>query len=744
MAPLTTVHPASLNDKQILANLMQLHLYEISRIDKRPIGPDGLFPYPPFEEYWRDPERSPYLIMADGRLAGFALVDSHPATPRPTDFALTEFFVLASMRKLGVGVEALRNLSTQKYGTWQLSFDTMDEEGAAFWTSALGRSTNGTEKVNIPSDAGPRERTVMYFSSEELQNPPVPTDLVSQGIPAAETWAPFAPVVSKEPARSQAAEPVRTEPAAPEQAEPVSPAPEPWVPFAPTPIPPAAPAQPNASVYSWIPISETEPEVPVVPPYEPVIPPYEPPAQTQVEPVAAPVESSTPVAPPYEPTPPLASAAFEPITFPVSGESVGLAQPVVPAQPSEPAQPVVLSEPSAFAQPEMPADLSAEQETIIPRVVPSEPAPPASTSLFPDVAASSWIPRPAPEPPASAPAFPSVSTSPWMSNSDIPAEPTANEPGGLTESTVPTTPTNPASPAIPPESVSPTPPLVPPTPEAGPTITEAPVSPIVPVAEPLSPAIPSDLFVPVPPLEPPVPPVVQTEPVTPPVVPPVPWGSAIESAIAPVVPDAPPVPPVEQVTPLPPVEPVTPVSPVEPVTPVSPVEPVTPLIPPYSAASVPPASPVIPAEYTTPVPQAPAVPTTHVEPLVPPAPLTTSPLPSNFPEPTTSPVTPSQFEVYDSDAQARQADLAERFERLLKAVRTVRFHVIRKGGYVVSDVDLFVDKVEGLLTQPPSPQARQAVLDMVREARFHVGGRGGYQVADVDTFCDSITHQLSD
>jgi len=116
-------------------------------------------------------------------------------------------------------------------------------------------------------------------------------------------------------------------------------------------------------------------------------------------------------------------------------------------------------------------------------------------------------------------------------------------------------------------------------------------------------------------------------------------------------------------------------------------------------------------------------------------------------EPASSPVPAAgdqNFEVYDSENLARQAELSEQFERLRKIVKTARFHVTRKDGYLVTDVDMFMDMVEGLLADPITAKARQDILDLVGSTRFHMAYRHGYEVADVDTFCDTIVNQLSD
>lgn len=54
---------------------MELYQYDLSRVDGRTPGADGTFGYSYFDAYWKEPGRYPYLIRADGKWVGFALVN---------------------------------------------------------------------------------------------------------------------------------------------------------------------------------------------------------------------------------------------------------------------------------------------------------------------------------------------------------------------------------------------------------------------------------------------------------------------------------------------------------------------------------------------------------------------------------------------------------------------------------------------------------------------------------------------
>lgn len=78
-----TLEQVLYDEKQILANLLEKYQYEFSQYDQSGINALGLFGYPYLDNYWTEENRWAYFIMADGRLAGFAMVNDFPGTAYP-------------------------------------------------------------------------------------------------------------------------------------------------------------------------------------------------------------------------------------------------------------------------------------------------------------------------------------------------------------------------------------------------------------------------------------------------------------------------------------------------------------------------------------------------------------------------------------------------------------------------------------------------------------------------------------
>lgn len=128
----------AVEDKHILANLLELYLHDLSEFDGQEVGRDGRYGYAYMNDYWREADRHPYFIRANGRLAGFALVRVVPdGGARQAQMA--EFFVLRKYRRQGVGETAARYLFDAFPGPWVVSELESNPEAQRFWRAVIKR-----------------------------------------------------------------------------------------------------------------------------------------------------------------------------------------------------------------------------------------------------------------------------------------------------------------------------------------------------------------------------------------------------------------------------------------------------------------------------------------------------------------------------------------------------------------------------------------------------------------------------
>ena len=69
--PNIEIIPASLEQKPILANLLELYMYDFGEFVDLEIGTDGRFGYGDLDIYWTEPARHPFLVYVDSQACGF-------------------------------------------------------------------------------------------------------------------------------------------------------------------------------------------------------------------------------------------------------------------------------------------------------------------------------------------------------------------------------------------------------------------------------------------------------------------------------------------------------------------------------------------------------------------------------------------------------------------------------------------------------------------------------------------------
>lgn len=126
---------------QILQNLLQLYLHEISRFAPIEISEDGTFDSSGMTSRLLTPEVDAYLVRIKGRLAGFAIVKPTFQAGEIVARSLTDLFLLETYRGFGIGEEVARMVFDESPGLWHLEIYGQHEEAAKFWAKVIYRYT---------------------------------------------------------------------------------------------------------------------------------------------------------------------------------------------------------------------------------------------------------------------------------------------------------------------------------------------------------------------------------------------------------------------------------------------------------------------------------------------------------------------------------------------------------------------------------------------------------------------------
>lgn len=138
-----TIDPVSLDEKEILRNLLEKYDYEFSQYDNRDVNPLGLYGYDWLDCYWTEEGRYPFFMRVDGKLAGFAMVGNHMEVFKEAQYCMSEFCVLYKYRRMGVGGYAAKTIFDQFPGIWELKRHPKNLGSVYFWDHVIESYTGG-------------------------------------------------------------------------------------------------------------------------------------------------------------------------------------------------------------------------------------------------------------------------------------------------------------------------------------------------------------------------------------------------------------------------------------------------------------------------------------------------------------------------------------------------------------------------------------------------------------------------
>lgn len=129
---------ATANQEPILANLLELMAYEHTEQWKFDIGDNGFYGYEDLPLFWTDPNRYPYLIYVNDKIAGLVMVQKgSPISDDKDIWDIAEFFIMKKYKKQGIGTFVTQKIWSQFKGRWQVRVLVENKIASAFWLQAI-------------------------------------------------------------------------------------------------------------------------------------------------------------------------------------------------------------------------------------------------------------------------------------------------------------------------------------------------------------------------------------------------------------------------------------------------------------------------------------------------------------------------------------------------------------------------------------------------------------------------------
>jgi predicted acetyltransferase len=155
---------ATIEQKPVLANLLELYAYDFTEFCGFDIGDDGFYGYERLPLYWTEPTRFPYLIYVDKKIAGFILVQKgSPISDDTAVWDISEFFVMKKYKRHGVGTVAAIKIWEQFKGPWQVRVLVSNPIACSFWLRAI---KNFTLVAPAKTEATIREEDWIIYTFE--------------------------------------------------------------------------------------------------------------------------------------------------------------------------------------------------------------------------------------------------------------------------------------------------------------------------------------------------------------------------------------------------------------------------------------------------------------------------------------------------------------------------------------------------------------------------------------------------
>ncbi len=133
-----TVVPATRELQPIIANLLELYAHDFSEFHDVELGEDGRFGYPDLPLYWSEPDRYPFLVRINDKLAGAILVrKGSRISGNKNVWDMAEFFIVRRYRRRGIGTRLAHEMWRRVPGTWEIRVMQINQSAYQFWAHAI-------------------------------------------------------------------------------------------------------------------------------------------------------------------------------------------------------------------------------------------------------------------------------------------------------------------------------------------------------------------------------------------------------------------------------------------------------------------------------------------------------------------------------------------------------------------------------------------------------------------------------
>lgn len=162
----------------IIRNIYPLYLHDLSEIHENVPNEYGIYEdeamktldeqYHVQDTWFQKPGLLfPFIIFADKRPTGFALISTGKFAPKGTDYYVYEFFLLRPYRGKNIAEIAAKQIFDKFRGNWELFTNptTLNQRGQSFWHKTINNYTSGNFEKSFGTTFD-GEKLIFRFSNK--------------------------------------------------------------------------------------------------------------------------------------------------------------------------------------------------------------------------------------------------------------------------------------------------------------------------------------------------------------------------------------------------------------------------------------------------------------------------------------------------------------------------------------------------------------------------------------------------
>ena len=126
-------------DRELLWNLLQKYLYEMTKYYSDEMEADGNYAYHYFDAYFTEPERKAYFICDGETPVGFAMINPYSYFQHPSDNVIAEFTIFPAYRGKYIALQAAQKLIDAHPGQWEIKFHESNTGAKKLWETVTAQ-----------------------------------------------------------------------------------------------------------------------------------------------------------------------------------------------------------------------------------------------------------------------------------------------------------------------------------------------------------------------------------------------------------------------------------------------------------------------------------------------------------------------------------------------------------------------------------------------------------------------------